>query len=207
MHSGETKFWFYALLQASIAWRRADIAASTQDQLALAIQATEAASEQQDGESDGKLDADELDDLTQQAGSQQEQDSETAIDTELQFEAAVQDEPAAASEQPATEEEQVLAEQAMLSMPEDTTEQLTASPAVRQATPQDQRKKNAAALSKELRKLQAETTVLQEHSRRLQEKAAVIQQQRAADQAGFLANIGMDTFAVHICKWQKQCLS
>ena len=38
----------------------------------------------------------------------------------------------------------------------------------------------AANLSKELRKLQAESAVLQEHSRRLQEKAAVIQQQRTS---------------------------
>lgn len=43
--------------------------------------------------------------------------------------------------------------------------------------------KTAAGLSKALRKLQAESAVLQEHSRRLQEKATVIQQQRAsADQ-------------------------
>ena len=193
------------MLQASTAWRKADIEASSKTQQALAVQAAETASEQQDGESDGKLNADELDDVTQQAGSQQEQDSEIAIDTELQFEAAVQDEPAAASEQPATEQEQVWSEQAMLSMPEDTTGQLTANPAVRQATPQDQRKKNAAALSKELRKLQAETTVLQEHSRRLQEKAAVIQQQRAADQV--ISNIGMDALAAHICKWREQCMS
>lgn len=43
--------------------------------------------------------------------------------------------------------------------------------------------KTAASLSKALRKMQAESAVLQEHSRRLQEKAAMIQQQRAsADQ-------------------------
>lgn len=47
--------------------------------------------------------------------------------------------------------------------------------------------KTAANLSKALRKLQAESAVLQEHSRRLQEKAAVIQQQRAsADQVHIL---------------------
>ena len=41
----------------------------------------------------------------------------------------------------------------------------------------------AATLSKELRKLQAESAVFQEHSHRLQEKASVVQQQRAsADQ-------------------------
>lgn len=51
---------------------------------------------------------------------------------------------------------------------------------------QSQADRSAARLSRELRNLQAETVVLQEHSRRLQEKAAVIQQQRVAEQASFV---------------------
>ena len=50
--------------------------------------------------------------------------------------------------------------------------------------------KAAATLSKELRKLQAESAVLQEHSRRLQEKAAFMQQQRmSADQVTLLGSM------------------
>ena len=49
--------------------------------------------------------------------------------------------------------------------------------------------KTAANLSKALRKMQAESAVLQEHSRRLQEKAVAIQQQRAsADQVHIHSN-------------------
>ena len=101
------------------------------------------------------------------------------------------------AEQPLATEQEQSVEADTDSLP-DITDQASMSATASHTSRQDQKDRTAATLSKELRKLQAETSVLQEHSRRLQEKAAVIQQQRAADQAGLCCAMQRTSHTLHL---------
>lgn len=175
-----------AFLQASEGWSLADREASTNNQQAGPAEPEEVTSEQQYRDEDNKhISQAEMEMADESEGQQEENTTDTAADVQSQSEAYAEPEPESVPTQSSLpQQDQFIIEQSLQRAPTDTEEQLAEAPETKHPSGHAQKDRSAALLSKELRKLQAETTVLQEHSRRLQEKAAVIQQQRAADQAG-----------------------
>lgn len=172
-------------LQASDAWRQADKDASFSRQQATLATAAGTAYEQLKWDANSEHTPEAGQDLTEELDAQQEgpgnddsmQDvSDSPAEPEETAQEWTEQEPSGHEESPALQQQQSATQ-------EEIAEQLPGPPAVKQTSRQEQQDRSAATLSKELRKLQAETTVLQAHSKRLQEKAATIQQQRAADQA------------------------
>ena len=182
-----------SLLQASRAWRTEDTGAYTVKQQADQDSASESTHAwlQQELEVPVQFATPPEDAAGQEPEAAAAQEPDTVAAQEPEDTAGQKPEDAAAQEpdivaqQPMATEQEQLVETDTDSLPAgmETTYQALSSATASNTTRQDQKDRTAATLSKELRKLQAETTVLQEHSRRLQEKAAVIQQQRTADQA------------------------